>query len=818
MKKMTKLLAAVGLILVSVSGFAQGKNGKVTGNVGNGTKALEAATVSVLKAKDSSLVKMALTDKTGHFEVDNLAEGKYLIAVSSVAFLKAFSNAFEINSKNSPVVIPAIQLTEAGKELKGVTVTVKKLFVEQNPDRTIVNVDAVASNTGLTVLEVLEKSPGIMVDKDGNISLKGKQGVMILIDGKPSYLGGQDLINLLKSMPSSQLEQLEIMTNPPAKYDAAGNSGIINLKTKKTRARGYNGSVTIGAGQGVYPKTNNSVNMNYRSGKWNIFGNYGYSFNKGFQDITLIRNFREKNTLNLLSVFEQKSYQLRENTFQSYKAGADFYLDKKTTLGVVLNGFTNPGTENNENNTYIFNNGGILETRNAGLNNITRKMNNAAANFNLRHEFDSTGTELTADVDYVGYTTTNNQMFKNYFYDKNEQKKQPDELLKSSLPQDIRIYSAKTDFTTRLNKTTKFEAGLKTSFVNTDNDALYQNWTNNNWLTDLGRTNHFIYKENINAAYINASKEFSKKWSAQLGLRLENTISKGNQVTDGTTFERNYTQLFPTAYIGFNANEKNQFVLNYGRRIQRPDYEDLNPFYNFLDKYTYEVGNPYLRPQFTHGAELTHTYRGVLTTTLNYSSTKDIITEVLEQIDSTNTTFVKKSNVASQKNIGLSINAGVPVTKWWRTNIYTNIFNNEYSGIINGSSITVNGTTWMINMSNQFTFKNGWGADVSGNFITGAIHGVLASKPMGVVHFGVSRQVFKKMGTLKVGIRDPFYLQQFYGYSKYQNIDVDFGSARDSRVLNFSFTYRFGKPIKDLKQRKTGGAGDEQNRVKGGGN
>ena len=816
MKNKFTLLAIAGLMMASVSSYAQSKIGKVTGNVSNGQKPLEAATVSVLNAKDSSLVKMAVTDKAGHFEVENLAEGKYLVLVSSVSYQNTYSSIFELHAQKVSFELPAITIALAGKELQGVTVTVKKPFVEQKLDRTIVNVDAVASNTGLTVLDVLEKAPGITVDKDGNISLKGKSGVMVLMDGKPTYLGGQDLVNLLKSMPSNQLEQLEIMTNPPAKYDAAGNSGIINLKTKKNKARGYNGSVTMGFGQGVYPKANSSVNMNYRSGKWNLFGNYGYNYNKGFQSITLLRNFRDINTLNLVSVFEQNSHQIRENTFQSLKLGADFYMSKNTTLGVVFNGFTNPGTENNENNTYIKNSIGVLDTRNAGVNTIKRKMDNASANFNLRHEFDSTGTELTFDMDYVGYTTTNNQMFNNYFFDKNDVKKQPDELLKSGLPQDIKIYSAKSDFIKPINKTTKLEAGLKTSFVSTDNDALYQNWLNNAWQTDLGRTNHFIYKENINAAYVNASKEFSKKWSAQLGLRLENTIAKGNQVTDGTTFERNYTQLFPTAYIGYNLNEKNQFVLNYGRRIERPDYEDLNPFYNFLDKYTYQVGNPYLRPQFTNAVELSHTYGGFLTTTLNYSFTKDIMTEIVEQIDSTNTTFVKQSNIATQKNIGISINAGIPIAKWWRSNVYTNVFYNDYEGIINKGAIRVNATSWNININNQFTFKNGWGADVSGNYMSPNIRGVLAAKGMGVVNLGISKLVMKKMGTLKLGIRDPFYIQQFHGYSKYQNVDIDFRSRRDSRVLNLSFSYRFGKPIKGLKQRKTGGAGDEQSRVKSG--
>ncbi|MEO7313201.1 MAG: TonB-dependent receptor [Chitinophagaceae bacterium] len=819
MKKITKLAALVTMVVASQASFAQAKTGKISGNVGNGQKKLDAATVSLLKANDSSLVKMAITDKSGHFEVENLADGKYLVLVTSVAYENAYSQPFELTTQKHIVELPAFVLSEAGKALKNVTVTVKKPFVEQKLDRTIVNVDAMASNTGLTVLDVLEKSPGISVDKDGNISLKGKQGVMILMDGKPTYLGGQDLVNLLKSMPSNQLELLEIMTNPPAKFDAAGNSGIINLKTKKNKARGYNGSVSLGYGQGVYAKTNSSVNLNYRNGKWNLFGNYGYNFSKNFQDILLTRNFKDKNTLDLLSVFEQNAMQLRQNTFQSYKAGADFYINNKTTLGFVYNGFTNPGTEYNNNTTNIFDNKNVLETKNTGLNIIERKMNNNSVNLNLRHQFDSTGTELTSDLDYVGYHTANNQQFNNYFFDKNGFKKQPDELLKSNLPQDIKIFSAKADFTKQLSKSTRFEAGAKASFVKTDNNALYQNWLNNTWQTDLGRTNHFIYTENINAAYVSMSKEFSKKWSAQFGLRLENTNSKGNQVTNGTRFDRNYTQLFPTTYIGYNANGKNQFVLSYGRRIQRPDYEDLNPFYNFLDKYTYQVGNPYLSPQFTHGFELRHTFAGVLTTSLNFSTTKDIITEIIDQVDSTNTTFVRKSNVSSQENFGLSINIGLPVTKWWRPNFYANLHHDKYSGVINAAYTSVNATSLDLNLGNQFTFRKGWGADMGGFFQTGGIRGVLAYKAQGGLSIGFSKQLLKNnMGTFKIGIRDPFYFQKFHGYSKYQNIDIDFRSARDSRVVNLGFTYRFGKPIKGLKQRKSGGAGEEQNRVGGGGN
>lgn len=816
MKKIQLLVVGVGLLLGSViSSFAQTKPYKITGMVIDGQKKpLEAATISILNAKDSGLVKMALTNKEGYFEVENLPEGKYLVTASSVAFQKKYSNAIELNAQKPSVETPVIQLTEIGRDLGGVTVTSKKLFVEQKLGKTVVNVEAMASNVGLTVLEILEKSPGISVDKDGNISLKGKQGVSILIDGKPSYLSGQDLANLLKSMPSSQLEQLEIMTNPPAKYDASGNSGVINLKTKKNKTQGLNGSFTLGAGLGVYPKSSNSANMNYRNGKWNVFGNCSYNYNKGFQNLRLHRNFRDKSTLNLLSIFEQQADMHNRYEYQSLKIGADFYANKNTTVGVLLNGYINPSINNNDNTTFILNNIRELDTKTLAASYTKQKWNNISANFNLRHQFDSTGTELTADLDYIGYNSLNRQDFSNLFFDRDGNKKAPDEFAEGNLPSDIKIYSGKVDFSKPLNKTAKLEAGIKSSYVKTDNNALYQNLVGSNWETDLGRTNHFVYKENINAAYINTSKEFNKTWSAQLGFRLENTNAKGKQLTTGRSFNRKYTQLFPTAYIGYNLNEKNQFSLSYGRRIERPDYEDMNPFYYFLDKYTYQVGNPYLRPQFTHNIELTHTYGGFLTTTLNYSTTKDIITQVLDQIDSTNTTFVNKDNIASQKNIGLIVNLGIPITKWWRTNISTNIFNNQYSGIVNGGNVKTNATSWMVNISNQFTFKKEWGAEISGFYRSRAVEGVIIAQPMGVINLAVSKQVLKKQATIKLNFKDPFNLQMFRGYSKYQNIDIDIRNNWDNRIVNVSFIYRLGKPIKGLKQRKSGSAADEQNRVK----
>jgi outer membrane receptor protein involved in Fe transport len=363
------------------------------------------------------------------------------------------------------------------------------------------------------------------------------------------------------------------------------------------------------------------------------------------------------------------------------KLGLDYYLSKKTTLGVVFSGFNNPGKFANHSDVFISNESGILQSQTIANTSNERKWNNFGTNLNFRHVFDSTGRELTVDADYLGYSSTNKQNLINSYYGPSGIPTLTPDTLLGSLPQDINIYSAKVDYVHPLKKGAKFEAGLKTSFVKTDNNAVYDSILNGNNVRDIGRSNHFIYQENVNAAYVNYSKAFSKKFSGQFGLRIENTQAKGNQVITGETFDRNYTQLFPTLFFQYNVNEKNTFGLNYGRRIQRPDYEDLNPFILFLDRYTFEQGNPNLQPQFAHNIELSHTYKGFLTTTLNYTKTTDIITDVLEQNTDKNETFVKKSNIANQRQYGIAVSAGGQIKKWWSGNVYANIYNNKFNGI-----------------------------------------------------------------------------------------------------------------------------------------
>ncbi|HEY0730967.1 MAG TPA: TonB-dependent receptor, partial [Chitinophagaceae bacterium] len=278
------------LSIVSISGFAQVLsviNGKVAS--AETQVDLSGATVSLLNAADSTTVKNTTTARNGSFELKMIPAGNYFLAVTHTDFQKTYSRSFTVKPGEAIVSIPPVQLNTAAKTLAGVTVTGKKSFIEHKVDRTVLNVDASITNTGSTALDVLENAPGVIVDKDGNISLKGKEGVLIMIDGRPAQLGGEDLANYLRGMSSNQLDQIEIMTNPPARFDASGTAGVINIKTKKNKAAGYNGSFTLGYGQGRYPKANEGFNFNYRKGKINFFTNLSHNFNKGYEVISINR-------------------------------------------------------------------------------------------------------------------------------------------------------------------------------------------------------------------------------------------------------------------------------------------------------------------------------------------------------------------------------------------------------------------------------------------------------------------------------------------------------------------------------------------------
>ena len=705
------------------------------------------------------------------------------------------------------------------QQLKEVKVVAKKKLVEQKIDKMVINVDAAITNAGTTAMDVLEKSPGIQVDKDGNISLKGKQGVMVMLDGRPTYLSGTELANLLRGMESSQIEQIEIMTNPPAKYDAAGNSGVINIKTKKNKLKGFNGSATATIGQGKYSKMNENVSLNYRNNKVNLFGNLSHGRYNNYNQLDIYRRYKNEDETTR-AIFEQVSY--NRNTWNNHnvKIGMDYYLTKKTTLGIVATGFTNPSTENGSNQSFLKNPSSVTDSIVESQSNTNQRWSSGAINLNMRHAYDSTGRELTADVDFVKYDVTNNQSFTNTSFTPTMVKQFEDELL-GDIPMKISIYSAKMDYTQPLKKDGKIELGWKSSYVETDSRANYYNVIEEESHPDYSKTNYFRYKENINAAYINFNKKLSKKFEMQTGLRFENTnysgLQWGNPTQNDSSFSKSYNGLFPTIYFKYSADKNNQFGISAGRRIERPRYEDLNPFMFFIDKYTYGRGNPYLKPQYTNNIELSHTFKGFLTTTINYGETTNMFSEIFDQEGSYATT-VTQGNIGKRINYGVAMSAQIPVAKWLNSNVYANYNYDKLHGKLTGDDFDVEAGNLTVNLNNQLTFKKGWSAELSGWYRTKGIWGQIQTYPMGALTAGVSKQVLKGKGSVKMTVRDIFHTQPAEGDINFKSTEAHFKSNWDSRQASITFTYRFGKQFKVEGPQRRERTPEEQNRVKGGNN
>lgn len=816
MKNYQLLLAA--LLTLSFSSQAQTSKTSIRGIVNDpDKKEVNAATVSLLHSKDSSVAKMTVTDASGKFSFEGVEEGPYLVSVSAVGYGHTYTESFQSNGKETS--LPVIALKPVTKEMKAVTFVARKPMIEMKIDKMVVNVDAAVSNVGANALEVLEKSPGVQVDKDGNISLKGKQGVMILMDGRPTYLTGPELANLLKSMQASQLEQIEIMTNPPAKYDASGNSGVINIRTKKNKMKGFNGNLTAGIGQGSYFKNNESLSLNYKNGRLNLFSNYSFNRNINFQELDIFRKYKNDDKTTR-AMFEQNSLMVSRRTNHNLKLGMDYNLTDKTILGFVFSGFISPESEVGNNTSFLMNPERSVDSIVQSTSRFKENWKNGSVNMNVRHQFDSTGREITADIDYIRYSASNEQHFINNTFTPNWIKKY-EEQLTGNLPSDINIYSAKVDYTHPLNKESKLETGIKSSYVSTVNKANYFEMIEGEWETDYRKTNYFDYKERINAAYVSLNSQLSPKWGIQAGLRYEHTsyegFQYGNPMREDSTFKKSYGSLFPTAYLSFKGDKNNQFGLSVGRRIDRPRYQNLNPFMFFLDKYTYGQGNPYLKPQYSNNIEFTHIFKQMLTTTLNYGITKNNFIETFDQPETNGeynyATIVRQGNIGTRQNAGVAVNLQVPVGKWLNSTIYTNYNYSKFEGEVNGEMVNNSGSSVTVSLNNQLKFSKGWSGEIGGWYQSRGVWGQILINPMGQLNVGVSKQVLKGKGSLKLNVRDILYTQMPEGDINFKSTEAHFKNSRDTRVANLTFSYRFGKQFKGSSPRKKGGADEEANRV-----
>jgi hypothetical protein len=550
--------------------------------------------------------------------------------------------------------------------------------------------------------------------------------------------------------------------------------------------------------------------LNYRTSKINTFLNYGYSLNKGFMDFDIQRNFFGTNG-EKISELDQQSNRINQSTNNNLKLGLDYFINPKTTLGIVTTGFIAPQHQNAFTSSYLKDANSTISSIEKTTRIVDNNSKNGAVNINFHTLLDSSQKDLTANIDYLHYDFSGNQQVEGLTYNPNKILKGTNNL-KNILPLKIDIYSARFDYAQPLNNGMKLETGIKSSLVKTNNTSNFFNLSNNQWLPDNTLSNAFNYSENINAAYINLNKKYGK-WLVQAGVRLENTNYKGlqsafNQNND-SSFNRNYTSLFPTAFVGYEANSNNQFALSVGRRIDRPVYQQLNPFISFIDKYTFSTGNPFIQPQFSSNIELSHTYKNLFTTTLNYSMVTDMINETLIHKDSVIVRSV--GNIGTRYNFGIAESATIPFTKWYTGIFYANLFQNKYNGAIAGFPFSASQLTLALNINNQFSFTNGWAAELSGTYRTrNRDEGQAIVLPLGQVSAGISKQLLNNKASLKFNVRDIFYTQNPKEIQNFQDIQSTLQISRDTRVFNVAFVYRFGVQAKSKSSSSTT---DEQKRV-----
>ena len=816
MKKLTVqflfLIALNPLIHLPVAAQTLTKMNKVKGSVlDEQKKPAPFVTIRLYKAADSTMIKSTLTASDGDFIFEDIISGLYLVSVESIGYKKSFSSAFNLSHENKDLILENIILKPDAKELNTVNIIHKKPLIETKGSTVILNVASSILAAGSSAMEILSKAPGVTTDREGHISLKGKSGANVMINGKLTYLSAGQLATLLRSTDGSTIETIELMSNPPSKYDASGSGGLINIKLKKNLNYGSNGSITAGAGYGRYYKSNAGISFNHRTKKLNVFGDYNYVNSKEYQDLGLNRT---STSASETTFFNQQGRDITQMKNNSYKAGLDYDINEKNTLGVVVSGYINHNNTRNTNKTLIGHEPLAIDSSILADNPGKAKYQNNAYNLNYKSVLDTAGQEITVDADYSRFQTNNQIVYNNYFYNSTGNVFKEPVIYRNASPSTIKIWSGKIDYSYPTNTQTKLETGIKSSYVNTNNDFQFENFQNNTWENDLSKSNRFIYKEYVNAAYANLSKEF-KSTTLQLGLRTELTHSEGNSPTLQQVISRNYVDLFPNIAFNQKLSDQQDIGLSYSRRIDRPDYQSLNPFLYFNDLYTYSQGNPLLNPQYTNSFELTYGYKKIVNATLGYSHTKDVITTTLITDTLKKTILIQDQNLAAQHTFNLNVNVPVAIAKWWTTNNNVTLYYTSFSSPnLMGTAFHSGKTTYILNTTQSFTITPTVSTELSGNYQSAQVYGTYSVKPLYNIDMGMSKSFAANRAIIKIAASDVFNLMKARISSAVPMQDYQLIQKQETRVFRLTFSYNFGSSSIKAARAHNSSSANEQKRVK----
>jgi len=775
-------------------------SGNVKGKVlDENNQPIEFATATLLDPKTKQVIKGEVSNAKGEFNITKVSSGNYILSVSMVGFQRNDIYQIVIDNNNT-VIEKKIVLKENTQQLKDVVIVGRKEFIEQDVDKMVINPEVSITAASENVYEILRKLPGVTIDNSDNISLKGLQGVKVLIDDKPTYVSSTQLASILKGMQGKNVDKIEIIENPSARYDAEGNSGIINIKTKHNKARGFNGSVNTGITVASKFGWNGGLDLNAKTGKFNIYGNYSNYNWKGTNGMLASRRFT--------STALEGAYQIITNdgtydgNSQNYKIGMDYYVAKKHVISALFRGNAGQNINTEKNKTEFTDKFQNVDSMLITNSNSKHAWRNQTYNINYKWDIDSLGQSLSFDIDYAlfGFTSPNSQSGK--YYDAQGNDLNYPINVNTQQGNDIDIYTAKLDYTLPISKKLSLETGLKASSVNTDSRI--------DMLGFITQNDHFIYDEDIQAAYINARAQLSKT-TIQAGLRLENTISKGTSVSTNQVNDTSYLKLFPSFFIQQKLTDAHSLNFKYSYRIGRPNYHSLNPFRWMVDPYTYNQGNPNLKPQLTHSTGISHNYKNALISNFSLNYTKGMFTEIIRQDDASKTVYQTMENVSNSLDMNLSETLQFQPFKWWQ-------FNGTITGIYKRIQLYDDGadpltrTTFMANMSNTFNLPYKIDMEVSGRYTSEELVSNIIIRPHSSIDVGFQRRILKDQGTIKIAVSDIFNKASGGAYAKYGNVDIDVQNKWDSRKLNITFNYRFGKTDFKTRANRATASSEEQNR------
>ncbi len=761
------------------------------------------ATIILLNANDSQVVKIQLSDSTGIALFSKIVPGKYLLKVSHVGYNNFISNkAFSIN-KSEIIELPVQMDTLAGY-LKEVSIQARKQFIELQTNKTVINMDAGLTNIGTSVLEALQKLPGITIDRNGTISLKGKSGVLVLVDGKKTFLGGAELSAYLSGLTSDQISEIEIIEHPSSKYDAEGNAGVINIKTKKSTRQGMYGSITSTYAQARFPKNNNSLIFNIHKGAINYFINYNLGEFGTYVTLYADRKYLEPDNSTVQSSLIQDFYLFTKGYTHTIRTGIDYTLNPTTSFGIALSGiFLSRNSYGNSNAEWKDNQNNIDSTIFTTLGYNT-SLTSKGISLSFQKNFSKT-TGLSIDADLLGYKNGGTSSFENSNPGSGSL-----ETYLGKMPGSLHILSAKADFSKKINDKINWEAGWKSSHINTDNLAAYSYNDGSGFIDDLQKSNHFLYEEN-NHAFYSVEKIKNKKWSAEGGLRFELTQYKGHQLGNAiikdTVFKKSYSSLFPNLVFTYTLDTLNEISVTIDRRIDRPPYQKLNPFVFILNKYTYQIGNPSFLPQFTWSATISHNYKGILVSNISYSKTSNYFSQLFYS-NPDGLVIYTEGNAGSATDVGASVSLQLGPFKWWTFTAGVSVDNKTIDGEV-VRHLHSNIFQANFNLNNQFHFEKNWSAEISGYYNSKSqvdIQEVL--EPAGQLAVGVSKLLLKNKLNVKIGLRDIFHTQKLEGFTEFQLSNEYFKEVRDTRMATISLSYRFGKTLQS--NHHTGRAAEEE--------